>query len=408
MNPNSQTTHYDFAIVGGGCAGLSLAYRMAKEPALRDKKIVLIEKSQKTDNDRTWCFWEKENEGLFDEIVVKKWQKLWFHYQKNTLLELNNYRYKMIRGTDFYAFVHQFLRQCDNITLLKAEVKHIKPNPKNKTATIETNDQSISAECVFNSIHHFLEPTFNTQFAEETTQKSQNFYLMQHFKGWIVETQTDVFDEHQATLMDFRVEQTNQEIRFVYVLPTSKRRALIEYTVFSDNLLSQTQYDNAIENYLADYLPTINDYQIIHQEFGIIPMTNQKFDDCTAPNMINIGTNGGAAKPSTGYTFQRIQRQTEQIVNQLKNGKDPKKLKPNLKQIMFEQMDTILLKIFVEKRQLGAKIFEDLYTKNNIDTLLQFLDEDTTIAQNIAIMNTVELPLFIKATLNLWAKKLTN
>ena len=53
--------------------------------------------------------------------------------------------------------------------------------------------------------------------------------------------------------MDFRVEQ-NKGTSFVYVLPITKNKALIEYTLFSENILQQHEYDASLENYIHSYL----------------------------------------------------------------------------------------------------------------------------------------------------------
>ncbi|HAO50811.1 MAG TPA: lycopene cyclase, partial [Runella sp.] len=57
--------NYDFIIAGGGLAGLSLAYYM-NQTVLRDKSILIIDQDTKSQNDRTWCFWEKDPQSPFD------------------------------------------------------------------------------------------------------------------------------------------------------------------------------------------------------------------------------------------------------------------------------------------------------------------------------------------------------
>ena len=65
---------YDIIIAGSGCAGLSLLYRILKDPVLKTKKILVVDKGEKNTNDRIWCytndtgkvfkkpkFWKKNN-----------------------------------------------------------------------------------------------------------------------------------------------------------------------------------------------------------------------------------------------------------------------------------------------------------------------------------------------------------
>ncbi|RZK95394.1 MAG: FAD-dependent oxidoreductase, partial [Hymenobacter sp.] len=100
---------YDYVLVGGGAAGLSLAYHLAQEPRLATKRVLLIEPEAKDQNDRTWSFWADEP-TLFDELAVGEWAKIAFRSPGfERVFDLGAYRYRTIRGLDFYQFVHQAL-----------------------------------------------------------------------------------------------------------------------------------------------------------------------------------------------------------------------------------------------------------------------------------------------------------
>jgi lycopene beta-cyclase len=62
--------------------------------------------------------------------------------------------------------------------------------------------------------------------------------LLQHFKGWVIETAKPAFDPSQAIFMDFRVSQQNGTT-FIYLMPTSSTTALVEYTLFTEKVLPQ-------------------------------------------------------------------------------------------------------------------------------------------------------------------------
>ena len=47
--------------------------------------------------------------------------------------------------------------------------------------------------------------------------------------------------------MDFSVDQQN-EIRFMYILPFSKNKALVEYTLFSTSTIEDHEYEAEIKN----------------------------------------------------------------------------------------------------------------------------------------------------------------
>ena len=87
-----QEITYDYIIAGSGCAGLSLLYRLLKDPNLKSKKILVIDRTEKNTNDRTWCFWEKET-GIFQSIVTHEWKTLEFKCADFTRqFDLENYR----------------------------------------------------------------------------------------------------------------------------------------------------------------------------------------------------------------------------------------------------------------------------------------------------------------------------
>ena len=68
---------YDYIIAGSGLAGLSLLYRLLLDKDLQKNTILVVDKEKKSDNDRTWCYWEK-GDSIFENIVRHKWETLQF------------------------------------------------------------------------------------------------------------------------------------------------------------------------------------------------------------------------------------------------------------------------------------------------------------------------------------------
>jgi lycopene beta-cyclase len=371
---------YDYIIAGGGCAGLSLVMRMLKEPQLSKKKILIIDKDRKQLNDRTWCFWEKE-EGFFDDIVFRKWDKAWFHGDGySSLKELAPYSYKMIRGIDFYHHCHEQIKSYPNVEFCLGELKSI----HNTTDGVEAivGDDTYRAQYAFNSI----------LLSQPVLGKDQ-YNLLQHFKGWIIETTDPIFHSNEATLMDFRVMQ-DEGATFVYVMPLSPNRALVEYTLFTEKLLKNDQYDEGLRNYIQAFLKTSN-YTIVEEEFGVIPMTDLAFPEVEG-NIIYIGTAGGQTKPSSGYTFRFIQKKADSIVCRLLFGLHPyTPIKAMEKR--FKWFDKVLLHMLARKKMSGKKIFSLLFSRNKISTIFAFLDNETSIWQELRLLNTLPQIPFMRA-----------
>ena len=95
------TLNYDYIIIGGGLAGLQLAFEFGNDRFFEQKTFAVIDPSLKDENDKTWCFWEK-GDGKWDEIIYKSWQRgLFISSEKNIELQLPPYSYKMLRSLDF-------------------------------------------------------------------------------------------------------------------------------------------------------------------------------------------------------------------------------------------------------------------------------------------------------------------
>lgn len=368
---------FDYIFTGGGCAALSLLIRMIQSGKFADKKILLIDKEPKTTNDRTWCFWENGN-GLFDEIVYMKWPVVNFYSDTfSAPLEIAPYQYKMIRGIDFYNYCFEIIRKQQNIETIYGTVRFEDSKVLVDDVVLETN-----GAVVFNSLY--------------TLPSKENgiIVLQQHFKGWIIETENPSFNMGQATLMDFRVHQ-DYGTTFCYLLPLSETKALVEYTLFSENLLSPAQYNDGLKRYIHDVLK-IEAYKIIDEEAGSIPMTNAKFN-FFENGRYNIGTAGGQTKASSGYTFQFIQKNSEKILEQLQSGQQLSQLEKPKRRFHF--YDTILLRILKEEKLRGEVIFSQLFERNKARQVLKFLDNETSLAEELKIISSLPTMPFLKAAI---------
>jgi lycopene beta-cyclase len=382
---NHMHKHYDYIFTGAGCAGSSLLMRMMREPFFAGRKILIIDQSPKTKNDRTWCFWEK-SPNIFEPIVYHRWEKLNFYTDTfSTTLNIHPYQYKMIRGIDLYEMVKTESEKHPNIEWRYETVKSI--NTKDNNAVVGLENETLTADYIFNSIQNI------PQRASLLEGKRGNWHLLQHFKGYLIQTTHPSFNPTQATFMDFRVHQKHGTT-FMYCLPVSETTALVEYTLFTKEVLPQEEYDNELNTYIAS-LVNGNEYRIIHEEYGIIPMTNQEFP-LQDKKIIYMGIAGGQAKGSSGYAFQFIQKRTEKIVRGLMNGAtDFSQRSFNDKKFHF--YDSVLLNVLCKNKMKGAEIFERIFQKNPPERVLRFLDNESGSAEDLRIMASVPAGVFLKA-----------
>lgn len=359
-------THFDYIIIGAGAAGLMLADAMTSDDFFNDKSILLIDKDTKQVNDRTWCFWEK-GKGKYEALVHKKWDYIYFggkRFSKRFAIE--PYTYKMIRGIDFYQSLLQRMESYSNVVFKQAEVTDVKD--EGMQVTVSTSNGKLTAEKVFNSI-------FNYDMA---THQNNYPVLQQHFLGWFVKTPKSIFDPNQATYMDFSVPQKGNT-RFMYVLPTSENEALIEYTLFSEHVLPKPAYEKAISTYLEEELGC-SEYEIVETEMGSIPMTCYDFREHHSKNVRFIGTAGGWAKPSTGYTFASTAKKVPVLIDHLKTGQPLHEL--NFKN-RFRYYDLLLLDVLHQDNSIGHHVFETLFKNRRPQLIFKFLDERTSFWEEL-------------------------
>ena len=374
--------HFDYIIIGAGAAGLMLADAMTKDVFFKDKSILLLDKDVKKTNDRTWCFWEK-GEGQFDAIVHKKWTHVYFGgKQFSKRFKIAPYSYKMVRGIDFYTSYFKRINANPNVTFKQETVKEVVQISNG--ATVATETTTYTTQQVFNSIFDYKMATHQQKYP----------VLQQHFVGWVIKNSAPIFDVNQATYMDFSIPQKGNT-RFMYVLPTSENEALVEYTLFSESLLPKAAYENAIKDYLKNDLGC-SDYEILETEMGSIPMTSYDFTAHNTPNIFYIGTAGGWAKPSTGYTFMSTAQKTPKLIEHIKKGKPLNQLNFNNR---FWFYDMLFLDVLHKDNANGYHIFETLFKNRDPKFIFRFLDEQTSFWEDLKYIWGCPKKPFIKVLL---------
>jgi lycopene beta-cyclase len=391
-------------IAGGGLSGLSLALEFEKHPAFADVSLCIIDRVIKKDNDRTWCFWAKHNEVL-PPVLHRTWDKaLFYGTNYEAAYELSPYRYCMVRSADFYRYAREILDKNPNVQFIQDDIQEIDET----NGIVYGKAGEYAGDLIFNSAFTARDllpkqaelqpkPQFSTQNTAKPLDPGHT-WLLQHFKGWIIETESDFFDPAQITLMDYRVEQLG-DTRFVYVLPLSARSALVEYTVFSPELSPTGLYDQELSAYIERYLQ-IPRYRIVEQEFGVIPMSDFPFPWEQSGKVIPIGTAAGFVKPSSGYAFLRTQRKLRRFVEDwAQNGQPNPQLMRSAR--VFRATDAILLRVLRDRAYPGKDFFTDLFSKVPSEMVFRFLDEDATAPEVLRVMRAAPMGVFLKKTLAL-------
>ena len=350
---------FDYIIIGGGCAGLSLAYELEIHKKLENKTLAIIEPRLEYKKDKTWSFWKVLSHN-FNDCVKKNWENFTVNIPTQTKhLECNSYPYQSIDSGLFYKKINNRLKENKNISFYK-DIKEI----------------SLKNSFVFNSV-----PTFTA---------NNNNNLWQHFCGVEIETKNNFFDDTLINLMDFDCEQRDN-VHFFYTLPYSKNKALVETTWLSkiDNNL-QKDYDNQIKDYIENHL-NLKNYKITYKEEGAIPLFHPSNN--TDKNKINIGTAGAMTRLSTGYTFLNIQEHSKYIRKNIENISNVKKYEINKK---YKFLDKIFLSVLQEHPKKMPEIFFKMF-KGSPKTVIKFLSNKSNFLEDLSIIFKMPKWIFIKA-----------
>ena len=351
---------FDYVIIGGGCAGLSLAYELEIHRKLENKTLAIVEPRSEYKRDKTWSFWKVINHN-YDDCVIKSWNNFSIKTSVSSKnIKCDNYPYQSIASQLFYKKVNNLLKKNKNISFYK-----------------NIKDINIDNSFIFNSV-----PSFKVD---------QNS-LWQHFYGIEIETPNNFFDDNIINLMDFDCDQRNK-VHFFYTLPFKKNKALIETTWLSKNNNSLLKdYDDQIKYYINNRLGLKN-YKVTYSEEGSIPMFYPQ--NVREKNKMNIGTAGGMTRLSTGYTFLNIQEQCKYIRENIENIENSKIFEIGKK---YQFLDKIFLKVLETHPEKMPDIFFKMFSGSS-NTVINFLSNKSNIQEDLSIILKMPKWIFIKAIL---------
>ena len=351
---------FDYIIIGGGCAGLSLAYELEIHNKLKDKTLAIIEPRLKYKKDKTWSFW-KTIDHNFEDCVKKSWKNFSIKIpNKIKYLECDKLPYQSIDSGLFYDKINSILKQNQNINFYK-----------------DIGEISSNNSFIFNSV-----PSIGS--AENK--------LWQHFKGVEIETTKNIFDDGIINLMDFDCQQLDS-VHFFYTLPYDKNKALVETTWLSHmNNDLEMDYDEQLKNYIENHL-NIKNYKINYKEKGSIPLFYPS--NINKKNKINIGTAGGMTRLSTGYTFLNIQEHSRFIRENIENIKNVQKYEIGKR---YRFLDKIFLRVLNRHPKEMPNIFFKMFN-NSPETIIKFLSNKSNMFEDLLIILKMPKWMFIKSLL---------
>ena len=368
---------YDYAVIGAGCSGLTLSYHLADQ-APSDANIALVDLRTDYRMDRIWCYWDVWPHP-FQEAVQHTWHSWQVRYKGQVIRQTSDqHPYHYIPADRFYDAAFKKISAHGGFELyLGKGVSALEL--ENDRVNVNFGDGMLSARRVYDG--RLIGSDLNSWRC-----------LLQHYGGQIVETNRSVFDPDVITLMDFDIPQ-KEGIAFVYVLPFSPRRALIEPTVFSYRPLGMDHYRSTIHHYLEERYH-VTRYAVEFEEQGIIPMKPQTPPAPAAERIQPIGTQAGMVKGSTGYGFLSIQKSTPLLVQQaLKSDQS----RPRVPRSNFSiWLDTVFLRYIEQHPGHAPGIFFNLFDRVKPDALVRFLSDVARPADYSAVIRAMPKWPFLK------------
>jgi lycopene beta-cyclase len=380
---------YDLIILGGGCAGLSLAMRLSEQGALCPK-LLIIEKREHYVNDRTWCFWGTADARL-KHLSSHNWQNVKLKNQLDTInSDCKESPYQMLAADKFYQHALQEIAKNNRITIHLNEAVLAAPIKTNELWQVACNDYTYTAKSIV-----------DTRPAK--TPLHGDAILWQSFYGHEIEFADAVFDPNTATLMDFDdYDKDKARVCFNYVLPTSSTKALIETTVFSTRPVSHENLSAKLDAAIAQYT-TKQAYTITRSEHGILPMGNTPQTSNQDKSYIHAGLFAGAARPSTGYAFQRIQRWADLCAKAIHETQYPIGHPPD--SMLQSAMDKLFLQLIRARPSLAPVLFLKLFRQCDTAKLVRFLSDQAKITDYAAIILALPPAPFLKQLLTSFFEK---
>jgi lycopene beta-cyclase len=360
----------DLLILGGGCAGLSLAMQLAQH-GHRAPSTLILEQRACYVNDRTWCFWGDDTTP-FAEQAAHQWAAFQVVDAGETRrLACADTPYRMLTAEQFYRSALAALAPVPQMRLHMASPVTAEPWYRAGRWHVETPDGPCSARSLVDT-------------RAQRPLAPSDALMWQSFTGLEIECAQSVFEPSCVELMNFSG-ATPQRVGFTYVLPLSATRALVEFTVFAEMPFTPEDLEMDLHSAIAQRVHGAA-YTVHRSEHGILPMglMGQHAHAASAgPGHVQVGLFAGAARPATGYAFQRIQRWAAACAHVLVQGGVP--IAHPQEPALRGWMDQLFLKVLRRQPALGPELFMAMFAGVSTPRVIRFMGEGARLSDCAAI-----------------------
>jgi len=390
---------FDLVILGGGCAGLSLSMALTAEgraesaaesaaEGQRCPRTLIVESRTEYTNDRTWCCWSNPS-ALVPYRVRRRWRTMRVaHGGQSVSLGCGMTPYQMVEAQDFYAAARSLIDQQPDMALWLGTSVIGEPTYSGGVWNIRTSSGNVTARSVVDTRPPRL-------------PRRDGATLWQSFYGWEIECGTAIFDPSSIDLMNFLAPDA-LDVAFVYVLPVTATRALVEVTVFGAEPLAPRELAARLDAAVAQLVRGAS-FKTLRREHGILPMGLNETPRSAHSSFVNVGVMAGGARPSTGYAFQRIQRWAGECASALVSRGHPVGHQPDA--LPLRLMDQIFLDVLRADPSRGGAIFFSLFSRADTARVIRFLSGNAGVVDSLAVVAAMPVLPFVKAALALTRRR---
>ena len=382
---------YDVIILGGGCAGLSLARELSLLKG-NPLKVLILESRSNYENDRTWCFWKlsqnNSSKNLYTDFKYQ-WEKLLVkNSNESVLFSCTERPYQMLPAEHFYKEALHTIEKNENIKIIL-------------NGTIEDSIQKYNKHWEVKTTKGLYKGRNLIDTRPAKNLNKIHAMLWQSFYGHEIESTENIFDASCPQLMNFL--PSKKDIFFIYVLPLSSKRALIEITVFGSNLLSKIDLAGELLKAVKE-LAKNAPYSIVRSEYGTLPMGIPSIKRTIDSSYVRVGVMSGAARPSTGYAFQRIQVWAKLCAKSLSKFDKPVGHLPDPFIIRF--MDNLFLRVLRSRPKEAPFLFFSIFKHGNSKSVIRFLSGEGRLLDFFNIILSLPTKPFLKELFQLMIFKI--
>ncbi len=359
--------HYDLIVLGAGCAGLSLAHQLSRYPKPK-AKVLFLEARHRYVHDRVWCHWKNPSVNLDERWIQRRWHRMTVGDARRTVtLTTDLMPYMLIESGTFYQCVQEDIRSSSLLDL-RMGVNVSSPILSHQNAhRVAFGGESAQS-------HHVLD-------TRPRLGALRSPGMWQSFIGWEIECMDEVFDLETVTLMEF-VRPSRYVLEFVYILPMTAKRALVEWTVFDPRPIAPETLLDALSGKVKA-LAGGSSYRRIRSEKGILPMGELRVAS-PGTGVTDISLGSGMARMATGYAFSNIQRWAVQCAEEVESGGVPRGPLPRPRPIQW--MDQLFMNRLQANPDQAPDFLMDLFEKTDPECLLGFLEGSSSPRHLVAVM----------------------